>query len=226
VIRTHRPNDDDHDHRDDEVNTVGRTDVYGSRVESVLSPDWCASGPLAPRESPVLATDTVVGPIPTLTCPCLVMKGSGVRVHASAPVVWRVGAPGGSHLEATRGTAPALQCDPKRAGVRGGRAGPTSSRLSPARSAREAAVCRNECIEGTASAGTRLSRMPGTSADRAHRLWNGQLGPAFAPKLLSQLRMFAPAGVTSPSSYPVVATARVTPLEVDQPYSMPVPLAA
>jgi hypothetical protein len=26
------------------------------------------------------------------------------------------------------------------------------------------------------------------------------LGPAFAPRLLSQLRMFTPAGVTSPSS--------------------------
>lgn len=91
--------------------------------------------------------------------------------------------------------------------------------INPGHDAMEAAIVERKMCRSTASGGAGETR-------RAHRLWDGQLGPAFAPKLLSQLRMFAPAGVTSPSSYPVVATARVTPLEVDQPYSMPVPLAA
>ena len=51
-------------------------------------------------------------------------------------------------------------------------------------------------------------------------------GPAFAPRLLSHARVDRPARVICPPPWPVVARARVTPLIVDQPNSIPVPEGA
>ena len=51
-------------------------------------------------------------------------------------------------------------------------------------------------------------------------------GPAFAPRLLSHARIDRPARVICPPPWPVVARARVTPLMVDQPNSIPVPEGA
>ena len=51
-------------------------------------------------------------------------------------------------------------------------------------------------------------------------------GPAFAPRLLSHARIDRPASVICPPPWPVVARARVTPLMVDQPNSIPVPEGA
>jgi hypothetical protein len=51
-------------------------------------------------------------------------------------------------------------------------------------------------------------------------------GPGFAPRLLSHARIDRPARVICPPPWPVVARARVTPLMVDQPNSIPVPEGA
>ncbi len=51
-------------------------------------------------------------------------------------------------------------------------------------------------------------------------------GPAFAPRLLSHARIDRPARVICPPPWPVVARARVMPLMVDQPNSIPVPEGA
>jgi hypothetical protein len=51
-------------------------------------------------------------------------------------------------------------------------------------------------------------------------------GPAFAPSLLSHARIDRPARVICPPPWPVVARARVMPLMVDQPNSIPVPEGA